>query len=57
VDKLRALIERLLPWYDPEREAAKDRRAEDITRRVRRETALRRSFHQADDRLSGRAHR
>jgi hypothetical protein len=29
----RVLVERLLPWYDAEREAARDRRTEAIRRR------------------------
>ncbi len=32
-ERLRSAIESLLPWYDPEREAERDRRTEAIRRR------------------------
>ena len=45
--RLRALIERFLPWYDPERDAAKDRhvaatvqRADQVAERIRSSSVL-----------------
>jgi hypothetical protein len=53
--RLRALIESLLPWYDPERDAEKDRhvaatvrRADQLSERIRSE------FRPADARLARR---
>lgn len=47
VDRLRRLIERILPWYDPERDAAKDRRvaatvqrADQVSERIRSSSNL-----------------
>ena len=34
VTAFRRAIEAVLPWYDPEREAARDRRAEAIAKRA-----------------------
>lgn len=53
--RLRALIERLLPWYDPEREAEKDAHAAELERRVHTvagNPALRRSFEQMGNRMT-----
>lgn len=50
---MRQLIERLLPWYDPEREAAKDRRVDELVHRVD-DAAMRRSFGRMNDRFSHR---
>lgn len=53
-DRLARLVERLLPWYDPQREAERDRRvmatvhrAENVSRRIREE------YQRADDRMAG----
>jgi hypothetical protein len=51
--KLRRLIEHLAPWYDPEREAVRDQRTNDVVERANRTAnALRQSYRQAEDRLS-----
>lgn len=52
--KLRQLIERLLPWFDPEREAAKDERVDELVGRANELVGLRRSFRQMDDRMARR---
>lgn len=49
--RLKELIERLLPWFDPAEEQAKDRRADEALKRT---TAMRRSFRDMDDRLARR---
>lgn len=59
---VRQLIERIVPWYDPEREAARDRRSATAVQRVdervaaMRDAAMRDAYRRADERLS-RGHR
>lgn len=58
VDGLRRLIERVLPWYDPEAEA---RRAARVAKAVERGTELasqlRKSYKVDDDRVAHRGSR
>lgn len=52
---VRKLIERVVPWYDTEREAARDARSSVALERAERTAdALRESYRRADGRLVAR---